>query len=366
MVRILQYIGKLDIGGSQSMILELYRKIDRTKVQFDFIVSPNVNEEMYNEIIELGGRIYECPIYNVKNIFKYVKWWNKFFKKHTEYKVLHGHIRSVSSIYLHIAKKYGLITIIHSHSTSNGAGIIGKIKDIMQYPARYQADYLFACSEEAGKWMYGKKTICNPNYRIIINAIDAQRFAYNAKTREKIREELKIEDKFVIGTVGRLTASKNHIFLIEIFKNIHKKRQNSVLLIVGDGELKNKLQEQVNRYGIQRNVIFTGAKFNTEDYYQAMDVFAFPSLWEGLGISVVEAQCSGLKCVVSERIPQKVDLKAGILKRVKLEEKQLWIQEILNEYERKNQVDATKKCGYDISENSKKMQEFYIKINEKK
>lgn len=366
MVRILQYIGKLDIGGSQSMILELYRKIDRTKIQFDFIVSPNVNEKMYNEIIELGGRIYECPKYDMRNIFKYVKWWNNFLKKHTEYKVLHGHIRSVSSIYLHIAKKYGLITIIHSHSTSNGSGIIGKIKDIMQYPARYQADYLFACSEEAGKWMYGKKMICKPNYKIIMNAIDAQKFAYNSKTRKRIREELKIEDKFVVGIVGRLTVAKNHSFLIEIFKNIYEKRQDSVLLIVGDGELRNKLQEQVNRLGIQKNVIFTGARFNTEDYYQAMDVFAFPSLWEGLGIVAIEAQCSGLKCVVSERVPEKVDLNVGILKRIKLEEKQLWIQEIFKEYERKNQVKAVKENGYDISENAKILQEFYIEINKSK
>lgn len=300
MVRIVHYIGLLEFGGSQSFVMEIYRKIDRTKIQFDFVVFPNQKKDFYNEIIELGGRVFESPQYNGRNHFKFIKWWNEFFLQHTEYKILHCHVRSVAALCIAMAHKRGCYTIAHSHSTSNGSGFLAVIKDIMQYPVRYQADYLFACSQMAGEWMFGKQ-VFGKNYEIISNAIDAERFDFDESIRRNVRNELGLRDKFVIGHVGRITKPKNHIFLIDLLTEIRKNRSDIVLLLVGDGELRTYIEAYANEKNVIDNIIFLGSKNNTQDYYQAMDVFVFPSLWEGLGIVAIEAQASGLHCVVSER-----------------------------------------------------------------
>lgn len=363
-VRVLHYIGSLDFGGSQMFVMNIYRVIDRDKLQFDFVAFPNEKEGFYNEIIRLGGKVFECPRYNGKNHFVFINWWKDFFRIHKEYRILHGHVRSVASLYLPIAKKAGLYTIAHSHSTSNGGGIIGKIKDILQYPVRTQADFLFACSDEAGLWMYGKRAIKRKNYKVISNAIDVKRFAYNLEKRKEIRTQLAIDDKYVVGTIGRLSKPKNHRFLINVFASLHKLDTKTVLLLVGDGELRSELEMQVNRTGLKDSVIFVGSRSNTQDYYQAMDVFAFPSLWEGLGMSVIEAQCSGLHCVVSERIPDAVNMMVGLVDVRSLSDKEGWIETLRQTNgSRKSQLEAVREAGYDVTENASRLERFYIKIS---
>lgn len=362
MIRVLHYIGGLDYGGSQTFVMELYRKIDRNKIQFDFITFPNEKNGYYKEIIDLGGKIYESPQYNGKNHFVFIKWWKNFFKKHKEYKILHGHIRSVSSLYIPIAKKAGLCTIIHSHSTSNGKGFQALIKDMMQYPVRYQADYLFACSEKAGKWLFGNK-----KFLVIPNAIDSKRFAYNEDIRSQIRKELDIENKYVIGTVGRLTEPKNHKFLIKVFARIYKENQNSILLIIGNGELKEDLKKQAKKLSIDNSVVFLGEKDNIQDYYQAMDCFALPSLWEGLGIVGIEAQCSGLLCIISDKVPSNIDMKIDLVKFIGLDNIELWVKELQGKnIDRKSRIKEIIMAGYDITENARKLQDFYLKISGRK
>ena len=216
-LRILHMIGSLNIGGSQSMVMSLYRKIDRSKVQFDFIIDHGDHIYYKDEIEKLGGKIYTFPTFKVWNIVEIIKCWNNFFDSHKEYRVLHSHIRSYASLFLPIAKKNGLKTIIHSHSTSNGKGIVAVIKDIMQLPLRRQADYMFACSDEAGRWLFGRKALSKKNYMVIPNAIDSDRFKFNQEKRDEMRELLHIENKYVIGTIGRLSAPKHQKFLIEVF-----------------------------------------------------------------------------------------------------------------------------------------------------
>ena len=199
MVRILHYIGQLQFGGSQAFVMEIYRKIDKEKVQFDFVVFTNEKSGYYQEIIQLGGRVFESPQFNGRNYFEFITWWNQFFSLHPEYKVFHSHVRSVAALCISIAHKYGCYAIAHSHSTSNGRGIKAIIKNIMQFPIRYQADYMFACSEEAGEWLYGKNIAKRKNYRVIPNAIDAVRFNFDQDKRKQVRAELNIEDKFVVG-----------------------------------------------------------------------------------------------------------------------------------------------------------------------
>lgn len=361
MIRVLHYIGSLEYGGSQAFVMNIYRKIDREQLQFDFITFPGETDGYHDEILSLGGRIYPCPRYRGTNHAAFVTWWKTFFREHKEYKVLHGHVRSVASIYIPIAKKAGLCTIAHSHSTSNGTGMAAKVKDIMQFPVRFQADYLFACSDEAGKWMFGKSVTNRKNYSVICNAVDIQRFSYNEKVRLRNREKLQLDDSYVIGTVGRLTEPKNHKFLIDIFHEIYALHPKVVLLIIGDGGLKFELEKRVDELGLHESVIFAGDRSNVQDYYMMMDVFAFPSLWEGLGIAAIEAQCSGLHCVVSDRVPRSVDIHAGLVDFVALDDKETWKRQLeKSQCDRKSQDEFAKKAGYDILDTAYKMQEFYI------
>ena len=170
-IRILHMIGCLEIGGSQSMIMNIYRNIDRRIIQFDFVIDKDVKSPLYKEITQLGGKIYKMPKFNGINIIEVQSSWKKFFENHSEYKILHSHVRSYASIYLPVAKRCGVTTIIHSHNTSNGVGFPSLVKKILQFPLRYQADYLFACSKEAGEWLFGKKAIKKDNFKVIYNGI---------------------------------------------------------------------------------------------------------------------------------------------------------------------------------------------------
>ena len=211
-IRIIQVFAQMNRGGAETMIMNLYRMIERSQIQFDFIVHTNEECAYDNEIRSLGGRIYRVPRYNGKNHFEYIKSWNKFFKTHPNYKIIHGHVRSTASIYLKIAKKFGLVTIAHSHSTSSGTGFSSIVKNILQYPIRNIADYLFACSEQSGEWLFGKNASKRNNFVILKNSIDVKKFVFNERVRFEKRKELKIDDKFVIGHIGRFIPSKNHKF----------------------------------------------------------------------------------------------------------------------------------------------------------
>ena len=362
-IRVLQVLGGLDTGGAESFVMNLYRAVNREGVQFDFIKHVEHKGAFEDEIESLGGHIFRCPKYTGKNHFAYCKWWNDFFTEHPEYHVIHGHVRSTASIYLKIAKRHGLVTIAHSHSTSNGNGVSAVVKDIMQIPIRYIADYLFACSDKAGKWLYGEKAIRQANYRMIPNGIDLKRFEFNAEKRRQIRYELGIaEDTFVLGHIGRITIPKNHKFLVELFAEYHQKNSNSKLLLVGDGELYETVQQQCTQLGIRDAVIMVGSKTNTEDYYQAMDVFVFPSLWEGLGIVVIEAQTSGMPCLISDNVPSEVMLSDAIQK-YPLNSKRVWLNALSNcPHLNRNAPLNQKIQKYDICKISRWMEKFYVEV----
>ena len=359
-------IASLEMGGSQSMVMNIYRSIDRNKVQFDFIIDHTDKDDYKDEIKRLGGKIYILPTFKGKNIMEVCKAWNDFFKKHHEYKVIHTHSRSYASIYLPIAKKHGLITIAHSHSTSNGRGLTSIIKNAMQLPIRYQADYMFACSKKAGEWLFGKKAIGSKQFRVLPNAIDSYKFKYDLKKRDLIRKELGISNEFVLGHVGRLSTPKNHIFLLSIFSEYIKNNPDVRLLLIGDGELEQEIKAEAKKRKIENKIYFLGAKLNASDYYQAMDCFVFPSLWEGLGIAVIEAQAADLPVVCSNNVPQETKV-TEIIKFISLDcPINVWCKEIQSFEGRIRQIDRTKeirKAGYDITETSKWLEDFYLKIS---
>lgn len=361
--RVLHVIGIMNRGGAETMIMNLYRNIDRTKVQFDFVQNEGGPAAYDEEILSLGGCIYHCPRYRGKNHFAYTRWWNAFFREHSrEYSVVHGHIGSTAAIYLAIAKKYGVHTIAHSHSAGEGS----LAYRLFSYPTRYIADQFFACSRDAGISRYGKIVGSNNDRCCVLhNAVDTQKFVYTPERRNNARQVLRFsENTLVLGHVGRFIDIKNHVFLLEVFARIHKTNANTVLLLVGDGELRPKIEAAIAEKHLEDAVIMTGVQNNTWDYYQAMDVFLMPSLFEGLPVSLVEAQTAGLPCCVSTGVPQEAAITDLVQFRSLEDSPESWAEWVLERASlpRRSMAEEVRHAGYDIAETSRWLAEFYTKV----
>lgn len=365
MIRVLQYIGSLKTGGSQSMIINNYKKIDRMSIQFDFVIHPE-EETVFSSLVRaMGGRIFTCPRFTLKDSISYIKWWNKFFYNHPEYKIVHSHIRSTAAIVLLLAKKNHRVTIAHSHSTSSGSGINAIIKDILQYGIRFVADYFMGCSYDAGIWLFGKRICSSDRYYSLNNAIIVDEFLYDKEKRISIRKKLGYKDSdFVIGHIGRLTDQKNHTFLLKIFKRLHNFDNRYKLLLVGDGELRISIENMITQYDIGEAVNLIGNRSDVSDLLMGMDLFVFPSKHEGLGMVLIEAQASGCPCIVSTAVPREVDI-TGEVKYLDLEAGLIsWCEQVkLSEkVERKNMKEKLLKSGYDAESTAKWLELFYFKL----
>lgn len=369
-IRILHMIGSLEVGGSQAMVINLYKAIDREKIQFDFIVDHPDLMELAETVKALGARIYTMPTFVGSNLVSVRRAWHRFFREHPEYKVLHSHVRSYASVYLPIAKKHGLKTIIHSHNTSNGTGMTALVKKALQFPLRYQADYLFSCSEIAGKWLFGEKAVHGSKYRMIPNSINCGRFYYQAENRRRIRDSLGIrEDESLIGHVGRFQEAKNHKFLIEIFAQACQINNKLKLLLVGDGPLRPDIEALCAQLGVADRVIFAGIQVDTPSYYHAMDLFLFPSLWEGLPVSVVEAQAAGLNCLLSDAVTKDVQL-TDLAQYIPLESgAKHWAEQVLAALpERRAGLSPQQQAqlaGFDSTAVAADLQAFYLSLQER-
>lgn len=361
-IRVLQVFMGMNMGGAESMIMNLYRKINRSEIQFDFIVHTDKKCDYDEEILELGGKIYNAPKLNWKNYSVYVKWWENFFKENDEYKLIHGHVRSVASIYLRIAKKNGLTTIIHSHSMSSGTRFASIGKKILRKSMISVSDYLFSCSKNAGEWFYGRENCSNPNFKILKNAIDTKKFLFDCRLRESYREEYNISNKLVIGHIGSFRVPKNHDFLLDVFKAIYDRRNDAVLMLVGDGELKGKIEKKVKRYCLEKNVIFAGLRTDIPGLLSAMDVLVFPSLWEGLPVTLIEAQASGLPCVISDVITKEVMITKYISCLSLDKSPKEWADTVLSMQQnlREDTSRYILESGYDNDETSYELASFYI------
>jgi len=362
-IRVLHVIRLMNHGGVESMIMNLYRNIDRSKVQFDFVQNSNEPAVYDEEILSLGGKIYRCPHYNGKNHFAYTGWWNNFFKAHPgEYAIVHGHLGSTAAIYLSIAKKYGCYAIAHSHSA--GAGSLGF--RLFSYPTRFVADHFFACSREAGIARFGKKVGTDAEMcQVLNNAIDTNRFAFCEEARNEMWRKLKIPpEAIVLGHLGRFRTEKNHLFLLDIFAEFLRSQPDAMLLLVGDGELRGQIENKIMEKQLQNKVILAGARSNTWDYYNVMDVFVMPSLYEGVPVSLVEAQASGLPCVVSSVVPQEAAITDSV-RFISLDAgAQLWADVVEKEASspRRNVLTQLKEAGYDIVKTAKWLEEYYRKV----
>lgn len=364
-IRILHVIGIMNRGGAETMIMNLYRSIDRSKVQFDFVQNSNETAAYDDEILELGGKIYHCPHYNGKNHFEYKKWWEQFFEKHKkEYAAVHGHLGSTAAIYLKVAKKYGVYTIAHSHSSGGIKNIKGLLYNIMSYNTRYIADYFFSCSQVAGKDRFGTKVLHSSNYRVLHNAIDTNLFRYNIEIRNRVREEFNIQqNQLILGHIGRFTREKNHVFVLEIMAELLKRNPSTMLLMIGDGPLRTSIQKRAGELGIEKSVIFTGVRSDVNCLIQGMDVFVFPSLYEGLPVTLIETQTSGLPCIMSNKVPEETIMIPQIMKVLSLDNSvKDWVDEVVRLYSKKRQSYQKEiiSKGYDIKTTVQWIENFYL------
>lgn len=303
-IRIAQVIGKWVGGGVEAVVMNYYRHIDRNKIQFDFICDNDSTNIPYEEIEKLGGKVILVPPY--QKIIAYHKELKRIFKENN-YKIVHSHINTLSVFPLYTAKCAGVpVRIAHSHSTTNKKEWKKNlIKQTLRPFSKLFATHYFACSELAGRWLFGNKEYDKGNVFLLSNAIDVEKFKYDEKIRKKIRKELKIkDDTVVIGHIGRFVAQKNHTFLIDIFSEYHKLNSNSILLLAGQGPLEEEIKEKVKKLQLEDAVKFLGQRNDVNRLYQAFDLFLLPSLYEGLGMVLIEAQCSGLPCICSTKVPQ--------------------------------------------------------------
>lgn len=372
-VRVLHVLGGTNLGGAESRIMDLYRHIDKKRIQFDFLVHTDQEGYFDQEIKELGGRIFRVPRFRLYNYFSYKRAMKDFFEKNHEFHVVQGHITSTASIYLPIAKKSGIpVTIAHARSAGVDKGAKGILTRILRKNLWKKADYLFTCSRIAGISVFGKAAVNAGKTVFIPNAITCEMFTYDAEKRAKMRKELGLAGKYVIGHVGRFHYAKNHEYLLRVFSALcQQKKENDkagtkerdyALILLGEGGGMQAAKEFAKELGIEDKVYFLGNHSNVYDYYQAMDYFVYPSRFEGLPGTVVEAQCSGLKCLMSDTICEEVAV-TDLVHAMSIEDDpEKWAEYIAGtmQYERQTHTQEMRKAGFDVGRQAEVMMEFYL------
>lgn len=354
-IRILHIVTYMGRGGLETMLMNYYRAIDRAKVQFDFLTHRDFRADYDDEIEALGGKIFRLPNLNPFSR-SYLGALDRFFREHPEYRIVHSHLDCMSAIPLKAAKKHGVpVRIAHSHSSRQDRGLKYPLKLLFKRSIPGQATQLFACGKEAGKWMFG-----TDDFRVLNNAIDAERYRFDPVVRQEVRRELGIPaDAPVVGHVGRFMAPKNHGFLLRIFAELP---DHARLLLVGDGELLAENERLAEELGVRDRVIFAGLRSDVDRMLQAMDVFVFPSLYEGLPLSVIEAQAAGLPCLISDKVPiecKKTDLVTQIPLDASPAE---WAEAVLSAAEapRGDTLAQIRETGFDIRANAEWLQNYYL------
>ena len=357
-IRVLHVVTYMGRGGLETMIMNYYRHINREQVQFDFLVHREFEADYDKEIEELGGRIYRLP--NLNPFSKdYLSKLDEFFATHKEYRIVHSHLDCMAGIPLKYAQKHDVpVRIAHAHNSNQTKDKKYLLKLFFKKNIVKYATDLFACGIDAGKWMFSID-----EFQILNNAIDAEKFKYDQNVRYDMRKKWNItEDSLVIGHVGRFRIQKNHEFLLEVFADVLKKKTDAKLVLVGEGEQLESIRCKIQKLGIEKQVIFAGDCDNVSDILQAMDVFVFPSLYEGLPVSVVEAQAAGLPCLISDKVPiecKKTDLVQQIALDVGTE---IWADRIIDAAKktRRDTFEEIQKSGFDIKANAAWLEQFYL------
>ena len=365
-LHVLQVIGAMNFGGAESMIMNIYRKIDRSTVQFDFLVHTEDNCSFDKEIVDLGGNIYRIRRFNGLNAKSYFDECMRFFDIHPEIKIVHGHIGSCASLYLNAAKKHGCFTIAHSHSVGEYRSIKDYIYSFFSFPTRYISDYLLGCSTEAGIARFGEKVVREKKkYCNYPNAIDLDKYQFNKTVRDQLRSEFGIKpDERLIGAIGRIVDAKNPEFIFELFKQlVHI--PNIKCIWVGYGTLEEVYQKKNRDAGLSDQIIMTGKRSDVPNILQALDCFILPSKYEGLPVSAIEAQAAGLPCILSETITREAEV-SNLVSWLSINTgTSAWVETIVSETDksintRKSPSETIKEKGYDINTSVKWLEDFYV------
>lgn len=380
-VRVLHVLGNTNLGGAESRIMDLYRHTDRNRVQFDFLVHSGEEGFYEKEIRELGGRIFRVPRFRIYNYFSYRKALKEFFQKHHEFALVQGHMTSTAAIYLPIAKKAGVKkTAAHARSAGVDKGLKGTMTRFLRRNLADKADYLFTCSELAGISVYGEKAVQEGKTIFIPNAIDCAGFTFDPEKRKKMREELGLTDAIIIGHVGRFHYAKNHEYLLRVFAELCRMSagaggstaetgadQKYHLILLGEGPLMEDTRKLAEELCVADRVHFLGNHKNIADYYQAMDYFVYPSRYEGMPGTIVEAQASGLSCLMSDTICREV-IATELVETMSIEkEPKVWaevlqrrIDALVSKQEKRKKYAAKMAAaGFDVQAQAERMMRFY-------
>ena len=358
-VRVLNLFTIMNRGGAETMVMNYYRNIDRSKVQYDFMVHRQERGAYDDEIEALGGR----PI-RPWTAGEYRKTVRAFYAEHPEYRVIHSHMSELGYYDFREAEKAGVpVRICHAHNRPYGIDLKSPVRWYYKTMMRPHITDLFICGKESGDWLFGRKN--EARFIQLNNAIDARQYAYCPEIRQKMRQSLGIgEDQLVIGHVGRFYPQKNHKFIIDIFQAVRTKNPKAVLLLVGNdaGEGGKEIHQKAEQLGLTPWVKFLGTRGDVAELLQAMDVFLFPSLFEGLSVASIEAQAAGLPVLISDSVPiecRKTDLVHVLPLSAPPEE---WADSVLElaRIPRRNTYEEIRDAGFDVVENAKWLQAFYL------
>lgn len=360
-IRVLHVVTIMNLGGIENFLMTIYRNIDRTKIQFDFLVHRDEKGAFDDEIISLGGKIIKIQALNPLKYFSYTKALKQTLKQNN-YKIIHSHLNANSAIVLKVAKGVNIKTrIAHAHTSKEG-GRFASIKKILQSRVKKVSTINIACSNSAGQWLFG-----NNEFIVINNSIDSLKFKFNQQIREQIRMKLGLsQDDILIGNIASFTVPKNHMFLLEVFKSFIVKTPYVKLILIGDGHLKHEIVNKIKDLNLESNVILTGNMKNVSEFLNALDVFLFPSLFEGLPVALVEAQCNGLPILMSDTISNQIQLTDLVKSNSLNHSSEDWSNKILQLYKdcinnnRETYQLKIAEKGYDVKLNVKKLEHLYL------
>lgn len=366
MVRVLHSVSNMDRAGIETMLMNYYRHIDREKVQFDFLCNKRKPGAYDAEVLEMGGNIYHTPGLNPAKYPQYLRYMRSLFKEHSEYKIVEAHNGAFGVYALYAAKVNNIgVRIFHAHGASITKDWKLPLKLVCKALLPSNMTHHYTCGVAAAECYYGRKIVESGNYELIPNAIEVDRFIYNEETRNRIRNEYNLQNKYVVGHVGRFMTQKNHAFVLEVFNELFKKNSNTHLLLLGDGELMNEIRDKVNQLGIENAVTFVGNVGNANEWYQAFDCFILPSIWEGLPVVGVEAQAADLPCIFSTGVTREIALSEKAKFLSLNDDIDKWVDEILNSMKninRKNNKELLVKNNYDITTEAIKLQNRYLAL----
>lgn len=364
-IRILHCVTIMNRNGLENRLMDIYRNIDRSVIQFDFMTNRTEAGEFDEEIERLGGRVYHMSRIAPKSFLRYIGELRTFFREHPEYKIVHSHLNTLSTWPLLMAKKAGVtVRIAHSRNASMDRNIKMVYKAFSRLFINGQATDRFACSRAAGVWLFGKRQTQKENFHVIPNAIQLDRFLYSEEKRRQMRAELGIREKeLAIVCVARFSPQKNHAYLLRVFREIRNRKPESKLYLVGQGELEQDIRKQIAELGLQDHVRFLGSRLDVGAVLTAMDAFLFPSFYEGFGTVIIEAQCSALPMLASDSIPSETMLCDSVEFASIKENPAVWAEKLLaliEKTERKDNSVLIRENGYDIRQSYVWMQKFYL------